>query len=215
MHLAQRYLGTALALAVAFISLFNPNIASAHERRDVGPYQFVVGFIAEPAILGEPNGIDLRVIDKASQRPVESVEKTLKAAIAFGGGQARELALRTRFNMPGSYTADLIPTRAGTYVFTFSGSIDGQQVNERFESGPGRFNDVQSRNELSFPVVEASPAELQQALNDARQQASTATMVGTVGLVLGLAALALAGYLFARARTSAPRRVPAVRGASE
>jgi hypothetical protein len=215
MHRAQRYFGLALALAVAFITLFNPSTVSAHERRDVGPYQFVVGFIGEPAILGEPNGIDLRVVDKASQKPVEGVEKTLKAAIAFGGGQPKELPLRTRFNMPGSYTADVIPTRAGTYIFTFSGSIDGQQVNERFESGPGRFNDVQARADLSFPVVEASPAELQQALNEARQQAKTATMLGTAGLVLGLASLALAGYLLARARSAAPRQVPAVRGASE
>ena len=215
MHHPHSYLGLALALAFAFVTLFNPPPASAHERRDVGPYQLVVGFIGEPAIVGELNGIDLRVVNKSSQQPVEGVEKTLKAAIAFGGGQPKELALRTRFNMPGNYTADIIPTRAGTYVFTFSGAIDGQQVNERFESGPGRFNDVQSRNDLSFPVVEASPAELQQALNDGRQQASTATMLGTVGLVLGLAALALAGYLFARARSVAPRRVPAVRGASE
>ena len=215
MHRASRFIGATLALAVALVALLNPPAASAHERRDVGPYQLTVGFIGEPAIVGQPNGIDLRVLEKASQKPVEGAEKTLKATIAFGGGQPKELPLRARFGNPGSYTADVIPTRAGTYLFTFSGSIGDQQVNEKFESGPGRFNDVQSRSEFSFPVVEASPADLQQALNETRQQATTAVMIGTAGLVLGLAALALAGYLLARGRSAAARRVAAVRGAAE
>jgi hypothetical protein len=198
-----------LAVAAAGLvgSLFlSPSPALAHERRDVGPYQFTVGFIGEPALEGEPNGIDLRIVDKASQKPVEGAEKTLKAAVAFGGGQAKEFPLRARFGQPGAYTADLIPTRAGSYVFTFTGTIDGQNVNEKFESGPGRFNDVITATDLQFPVANPSASQLQQQLADARQQASTANTMAMAGLAAGVLGLLLAAYaLFSRRSAGAAR----------
>ena len=188
-------------------SLLQPAPAAlAHERRDVGNYQFMVGFITEPAIEGQANGIDLRITDKATQQPVEGVEKTLKAAIAFGGGQAKELPLRARFGQQGAYTADLIPTRSGTYIFTFSGTINGQNVNEKFESGPGRFNDVEAATSLQFPATDPSPAQLQQQLTDARAQAATANTLAMAGLAAGVLGLLLAGYLLLTRRSAAPRR---------
>lgn len=199
----------ALALGLAGSALLQPAPALAHERRDVGKYQLVVGFIAEPALQGEPNGIDLRIVDKATEQPIEGAENTLKASIAFGGGQPRELTLRARFRMPGSYTADVIPTRSGTYVFTFSGDIGGQAVNERFESGPGRFNDVQPVTALQFPVAEPSAGELQQAVGEARQQAATANGLAVAGLVAGVLSLLLAGYMLITRRQIADRPIAA------
>ena len=196
-------------LALAILPITSPSPAHAHEWRDVGKYQLVVGFIHEPAYQDEPNGIDLRITDRETQQPVEGAERTLKAAVAFGGGQPREFPLRARFGMPGSYTADLIPTRSGTYVFTFSGDVNGQAVNERFESGPGRFNDVEAATALQFPVAEPSPGELQQALNEARQQAATANTMAMAGLATGLLSLLLAGYLLLARRAAAPARTVA------
>src|SRR5262245_40384755 len=146
-----------------------PATASAHERRDVGndKYQVVVGFITEPAIEGEPNGVDFRVTNKATNQPVEGVEKTLKVALQAGGSAPKEMPLRARFGQPGAYTADLIPTRPGAYIFTFSGEIEGTLINERFESGPGRFNDVIAAEALQFPEPVASAAVLQRQLRDA------------------------------------------------
>jgi len=45
--------------------------ASAHERRTVlnGRYQFVVGFLNEPAVSGEVNSVDLRVSDLTQATP--------------------------------------------------------------------------------------------------------------------------------------------------
>ncbi len=205
-----RLLAAAL-VALAAASFLLPTVASAHERRDVGNYQFVVGFINEPALQDEPNGIDLTITDKATQQPVEGAEKTLKATIAFGGGQPRELPLRTRFRMPGKYTADVIPTRSGTYVFTFTGDVNGQPVNERFESGPGRFNDVQPATELQFPVRQLAPSEVTARLDEAQQAASQARMLGIGGLVVGALGLIVgaAGFLASRRRESAPRLSPA------
>src|SRR5262249_44165483 len=113
-------------VATLLLFLLLPLGASAHERRDVGKLQFVVGWIGEPSLLGEPNGIDLRISDKATGNPIEGAEKTLKASVAFGGGQPKEFPLRARFGQKGAYTADIIPTKAGSYVFTFSGTVGDQ-----------------------------------------------------------------------------------------
>src|SRR5436190_7329844 len=104
---AARLAGALLMLG-ALLPLAMPGAALAHERRAVGPYTFVVGWMGEPSLLGQPNGIDLRISNTADSSPVTGVDKTLKAAIAFGGGQPRDFPLRGVFGKDGAYTADLI-----------------------------------------------------------------------------------------------------------
>jgi hypothetical protein len=185
-----------LLATVLFLVL--PLTASAHERRDVGAgkYQVVVGFIVEPAILGEPNGVSLAITNKETSKPVEGADKTLKVAVQHGGGPAREMPLRARFGQPGNYTADLIPTRAGVYVFTFTGDIEGAQINEKFESGPGRFNDVEDAAKLQFPETVPYAGDLSRQLRDAEARVAQATPfayagagLGLLGTLIGLAAL--------------------------
>ncbi|GIW07775.1 MAG: hypothetical protein KatS3mg060_2580 [Dehalococcoidia bacterium] len=206
------------ALALAFVSLpllllSWTGVASAHERRNVGPYTFVVGFIVEPAFTDEPNGVDLRITNTATGEPVLGAEQTLRVTVMQGNDQ-KEMPLRTRFGQPGAYTADLIPTRAGQYRFRFTGTIDGTPVNELFESGPGRFNDVQEASALMFPapsaaanpaasdasaqitqlarqisVLERSQAEAQNAANTARLFGIGGVIVGLLGLGVGIWAL--------------------------
>ena len=198
------FLTLALAVSLAGIFLPPPAPASAHEHRHVGKYEFTIGFLTEPALEGEPNGIDLTVIDSSTNRPVEGLDKTLKATAAFGGGQPREFPLRARFNMPGKYAADFVPTRSGSYVFTITGDVGGQAINERFESGPGRFNDVQ--RPAYFPAADPTNAELAQALSEARQQAVAANTMAMAGLASGLLGLLLAGYLLLTRRSAAAPR---------
>jgi hypothetical protein len=187
----------------ALLPLAAPQAALAHERRQVGPYTFVVGFVSEPALLGQPNGVDLRISKTEGGTPVEGAEKTLKVAVAFGGGQPKEFPLRTRFGMPGAYTADLIPTKAGSYLFTFTGTIEGTQVNQRFESGPGRFNDVEDTAKLQFPEAVPPVTQLTASLKETQDRATAAeakvsqaqslgiagTVLGVLGLLVGAAAL--------------------------
>jgi hypothetical protein len=174
------------AIVALLLIMLVPGSALAHERRDVGKLQFVVGFIGEPAILGEPNGIDLRITDKASGQPVEGAEKTLKATIQYGGGQPKELPLKARFGMKGAYTADLIPTKAGSYIFTFTGTVGDEQVNQTFESGPGRFNDVQDAASLQFPEAVPYAGEMARQVQAADARAAQATTFGYVGIGLGV-----------------------------
>jgi hypothetical protein len=198
-----------VGLALTFLA---PGSASAHERRTVGgDYTFVVGFLKEPAFEGETNGIDLRV-SKAGDQPVEGLEKTLKAEVVVGGATL-PLEFKPRFRVPGAYDANFVPTRPGTYIFHFSGSVEGTPVDERFESGPGRFNDVEAVAPLQFPDKVPAGVEVQRALAAAEGRAATATMLATIGLVAGLAGLALAAWALL-SRRAAPTAAPAAPSAA-
>jgi hypothetical protein len=197
-----RLLGT-VVLAGLGLSLLAPSTASAHERRAVADdYTFVVGFLEEPAFEGDTNGIDLRV-SKAGDQPVEDLEKTLKAEVIVGGATL-PIELKPRFRTPGAYNGDFVPTRSGSYTFRFTGTIEGKPVDERFESGPGRFNDVQAVTPLQFPDKVPAGADLGRALAAAESRAATATTLATIGLVAGLAGLALAAWALLSRRGAAP-----------
>jgi hypothetical protein len=186
---------TVAGAILAVVAIVLPTAALAHEKRVVGKYTFVVGFLGEPAIQGQPNGLDLTITD-ANGNPVQGAEKTLKVAIAYSGGTPKDLPLTARFGLPGKYTADVIPTKVGTYSFSFSGTLNGDPVNQTFESGPGRFDDVASATSLEFPVAVPATADLAQqtqAANDVAQAAmQRATLFGLGGIAVGLIGIVLA-----------------------
>jgi hypothetical protein len=198
-----------LAVATLAIASINAPAVDAHERRTVaGQYTFVVGFINEPAIAGQVNGIDLRITNAQTNEPVEGVEKTLKADVSVGQDM-KTYDLRARFGQRGAYTATLIPTKPGVWTFRFYGEINGTRIDERFESGPGRFNDVEAVAAYEFPAqaredalasingTEAA-AEAQRALEAAQDARRTGIAVGAAGLVAGLAGIGLAAVALSR-----------------
>ncbi len=202
---SMRRLTVAGAFMLLVIGLM-PSAAFAHERRTVDKYTFVVGFNTEPAIQGEPNGAQITVtVPGEDNRPVEGLANSLKSTVAFGGGQPREFKMRAVFGRPGQYVADFIPTRAGSYIFNFSGTIEGTPIDQRFESGPGRFNDVESVDTLQFPDVaplsndvarlaraaDDNAAAAAAAAENARSIAMMGVGVGALGVVIGAVAFAM------------------------
>ena len=191
-----------LLLSLGLVLPFSaPASALAHERRQVGPYTFVVGWTTEPALTGEMNGVDLRISKTDGGAPVEGADQTLKLQIAFGGGPPQSFPIRARFGQPGAYTADLIPTRAGSYIFTLGGTVEGNAINEKFESGPNRFDDVKPAETVEFPApAAAATAPAGQTSSGAQPAAATTDDVGRrygiggmvlggLGLLMGAAAL--------------------------
>lgn len=189
--------------AIALVAVLAGTL-HAHERRDVGKYRFVVGFSVEPAVEGIMNGVELRVTNTETQQPVEGLQNTLQVEVTHvPTGTSRTMALRAVFGEPGSYTADLIPTAPGQYRFRFFGTIEGMAVNETFESGPGRFDDVEPADELQFPQRVAQAREIEGAVRStqdsvtraqdmamtAQQRASRSNTLAIVGIVLGVAGL--------------------------
>ncbi len=176
--IVTRLAGGLLAIA-CLLPFTSATSALAHERRGIGPYTFVVGFIREPALMGEPNGIDLKITRTDTGEAILDADKTLKAKIAFGGGQPKDFPLRARYGVPGGYTADVIPTKAGSYLFTFVGAIAGVPVNEVFESGPGRFSDVEPIEKLQFPDAVLGPSSATASAKRAEDRAIQAEAIAT------------------------------------
>ncbi len=190
----KRVVSAAFMLAIAW-TLLLAHPALAHERRTVGKYEFVVGFLNEPAYLNQPNAASLTVTDTETKKPVEGLDQTLKVEVLYGG-KILPLNLRARFGQPGAYVADFIPTKAGTYIFRFIGNIDALKVDEKFESGPGRFNDVQDTAALQFPEKLPAPLHSAAQIKAAQETAASAQAIALAGLGIGglgviMAALAL------------------------
>lgn len=168
--------------------------ALAHERRMVGPYQFVVGFIEEPAFLGGTNGVSLRVSDTRSDppAPVEGLQETVRVEI-FQGGLTRALALdfETVFGQPGAYAAHFVPTAPGAYIFRIHGTVADLAVDERFESGPGRFDEVQPVTALQYPEPVPVANELAGTLADIRGTLDQLRILAGLAVLLAVIAIAL------------------------
>ena len=177
-------------------------IAAAHERRMVGPYQFVVGWLNEPAYVGLMNSLDLRVTDTrvTPAKAVEGLEKTLTVDLQSGGLAPLPLTVTARFGTPGAYNGYAMPTTTGTYIFTIKGKIDTLDVNEKFESGPGRFGDIESTTALQYPNKVPAADDLTKRLGDLQSGIDQTRLLSAVAVVIGIVAL---GASFAMSRRRA------------
>jgi hypothetical protein len=175
----MRFLSKKLSIGLVFIAalIVFTNVAYAHERRPVGDYEFVVGFLVEPAIEGEKNGVDLRVRIPSEEEggdptPVEGVQENLVVEITHvPTGITKDATLRAIFGDPGHYTADLILTAPGQYQFHFTGSIGDLEVDEVFISGES-FSDVHPSSEFQFPEPLPEARELESAVRGAQDSAN-------------------------------------------
>jgi hypothetical protein len=165
-----------LPVAVLVAVLIFPASALAHERRTIagGKYDVVVGWDVEPAYQGQKNAASIRISQAGSNPPVPIVgaEKTLSVQIRQGS-DTHLFPLRTVFGQQGYYVADIVPTRAGDFQWTFVGNINGDAVNDTFDTADGKFNKVEPITGLQFPV----------ALGDQSQVASTASIGQTIAAV--------------------------------
>jgi hypothetical protein len=206
----RRLLPAAMLLAALLILPAAP--ALAHEGRRLGDLELVVGFGTEPAYAGEVNSVQL-IVEHAGD-PVLDVADTLEVEVSFGDGSV-QLPLEPAFGSPGEYRAWFIPTAAGRYGFHFTGTIDDEDVDETFISGPDTFSDVEDPATIAFPAVDA-PTTTQLAeligrveprlsgeIEDARAAAlaraaevaddvSSAQTFGLIGLIVGALGLVVA-----------------------
>jgi hypothetical protein len=184
-------IAAAVAVVVASLGIF-AGPAAAHERRAIGPYTFVVGWIVEPAYVGQLNALDLTVTETATTKAVEGLEKTLKAELVAGGGAATmPLTIATRFGLPGKYEGQVVPTRIGDYTFHISGTVNTTPIDEKFESGPGRFGGIEDIAPLQFPNKVPSNSDLAAKLDDANGKLTISIGLAAIAIVVAGASLAL------------------------
>lgn len=185
------------ASLAALVLLLTSSLASAHEHRDVGDYTVTVGFLNEPALVDEPNGLYLRIEhghedEGEAVTPVEGLASALKADVRFGS-ETRELTLRAAFGDPGLYVSDFIPTAEGAYTFRITGTIEDTPIDEEFTSGPETFSEVEGKDTMNFPAVggdtDNAVSDAQDTADSARTLAIAGIIVGVLGLAAGIAGL--------------------------
>lgn len=203
---------TKLSMTVVLTALvmmaLAPGLASAHERRVVSKYAFVVGFLNEPAYAGEMNSLDLTICDgneckrddkSIVTNPVNDVQKTLKVEASFGGNAPITLEVEPRYNQPGKYSGYFKPSKIGAYTFHIFGTISSDKIDEKFTSGPKTFGEAE---ELTiYPATDSSTANLaalQSQVKEAKDSAGSATIFGIIGIVIGVLGLAGAGLAITR-----------------
>jgi len=215
-------------LASAFVvagGLFSTDSALAHEHRAVGNFELTVGWLNEPALAYEPNGLSLRIVlfpngvpeeeseeAEAQGQPVEGLEETLQAEIIAGGGaQTKKLTLEPAFNDPGHYESVIIPSAPGDYSFRIFGDLEGQEIDEMFSSGPETFSSIEDTGDLQFPTEVPSNAELQSEIDalkgggtdssESSRSDDTARILGIVGIIVGVLGLGAGGLAVASRRS--------------
>lgn len=219
----------ALALSLALVCLLlTTSVAAAHERRHVGPYTFIVGFLNEPAYAQQQNSLDLTIC-KGNEctyttnqqngmgnmsmstgptlaNPVVGAEKTLKFEVRFGSSSPLSVPIQARWGQPGKYVAYFMPSQPGTYTFHIFGTLEGLKIDETFTSGPNTFSDVkvipaypEQASSSAATSTERGPNQLQAA----ESRATLATGLGVAGTLLGLGGLLFALIAWRRTVPSA------------
>ena len=188
-----RVLAGMAALAIVVTSFaFTSNVALGHERRTVGPYTFVVGWINEPSYVGLLNSLDLTVTETSGAKPVEGLDKTLKADVTYGGlTTPQPLTLAARFGQPGKYTGYVMPTKVGEYTFHITGTVGTMNIDEKFTSGPGRFGSIEPTEPLQYPSKVISNDDLAARLDQLQTLVIAVIVLSAVALLASAAGLVM------------------------
>ena len=169
----QRLIAASIVLAIgvalgSVIGTQHPVLA--HEDRPVGSYNFHVGWHVEPALLDQLNAVELTVTTTSDGKPVSGVEKNLTVTLSTRGQTSDALTFIPSDEIPGLYTAAIIPTLTGDYQFHFVGMVGTTKVDETFDTTKGQIASVDPINNLEFPNKPPSNADLQKEIDDLKAQ---------------------------------------------
>ena len=178
---------------VMLIAAFFVRPVLAHERVELGPYVVVVGWVKEPAIVGERNGLFLQFTQ--DEEPVEGVAATLDAELQYAGRTFRANLEPTE--TPGIYTAELLPTVRGQYSIRLFGSVGELEIDEIIDP-----EEVFPASRIQFPETQPSLGELQketdQKINELESQLQVARLSAFAALGVAVVGVALAGFSLRR-----------------
>ena len=128
--------------------------AFGHTVDSVGDYRLEIGWMNEPVVSGETNGIELSVSPLEPGLPLEEqefkngvtgLEKSLKMQLILKENKIT-LPLSADHNIPGKYYAFVDPTVSGFYQANILGNIEGTLVS--LSMHPPK---VDERSYIEFP----------------------------------------------------------------
>ena len=197
-----RATSVSLALLLAAVSP-----ASAHERKTSGPYTLTIGWGDEPAFTGFRNAVEVDVVETVGGAVPDLTGATMTVDVSFAD-QHVTLPLRPVFRQPGKLRAFLVPTRAGTYSFHFSGTIKGQAIDATSTCSDATFACVADVAAIQFPAKDPSAGQLSERMDRALPRAEGASSTASTARTIAIGALVIAALAFVAAVRS--RKAPKV-----
>jgi hypothetical protein len=199
----------AVTLFLSFLA-FNLPPVSAHEEVVMGDISSVAGWVDEPPLVNQLNGIVLIVTQVSNGQPVNNALAQADITLQKGG-ETRPLEFQPS-EEAGTYTATILPTQTGQYTLVMRGTIAGQAIDgqieiedvedtARFSFPPATTNSSSGNNQIPQGLIEQLQtvitdltAQVEEA-NVVAQQASNATQSVTESIE-GLKTSADRAYLF-------------------
>jgi hypothetical protein len=186
----KKHFAVAGLLALIALSL-NFQFAFAHESITVGDYEIVYGWVHEPPITGQLNGVEIFVNDTSggSEQPVEEhIIHSLVVELTYGG-ETKILTMEPVFDTAGAFDATVIPAIPGLYSLKFSGTLDDTPVDAEVE-----LEEVQATDAVQFPGAASI------ASNNQDTAAGTADWLVWLSLLLGLSGVGLGAIALGKTR---------------
>ena len=166
--------------------------ALAHSRVEVGPYVIIVGWRAEPAIVGERNALVIEILDQ-DDNPVTGVDGTMDLEVEYGGRTFRSNLSATPTD--GYYTAEIFPTVRGQYAVHLFGFIEDEDVDVVVEP-----EEVFDASRIQFPEAAPAARDLQADIATLQADLQAARTMAYIGLGIGVLGVALAAFSLIRKR---------------
>ena len=192
-------------------------MAFGHTVDSVGDYRLEIGWMNEPVVSGETNGVELFVSPLEPELPLEEqefkngvsgLEKSLKMQLVLQDEKIT-LSLAADHNIPGKYYAFVNPTVAGFYQANILGNIGNTTVS--LSMHPPK---VDERSYIEFP--ESSDLTLNQLIdghtavvgevNDLKEtvasleKSNSEISMGYLGIVLGIIGIVIASIALGKSK---------------
>ncbi len=198
--------------------------AFAHGETEQGGLVLTIGFADEPAFAGQPNAVQL-IVEHDGEPVIDLRPGDVTVEITYGDETSEPMDMTPAFffeagqlvfGEAGDYHADFVPSQPGKYTFHFTGTIEGEKVDEEMTSGPETFSAAEDAASMSFPAVdapsieevvtridaesaraadgvaaaEAAAASANDAASSARTVAMVGIMLGAIGVIVAIVAIA-------------------------
>jgi hypothetical protein len=190
-------------------------------------YEIEIGFINEPNIVDDPNGIHVEIYREG--KPFIGAQNDVQVQLSAAGKQ-KTLELEPAWGEEGVYEAHYTATVPTTVTASLVGTLEGVKIDLPYTCGQGAVSEDSQQTEsvavsegvtqnlksggygcpiangdLGFPEKSASNVDLAQAAADADAAAATAAdsaqkvnTLATVALVLSLISLGVGAFVVVR-----------------